>query len=175
MRWFADEYVLQTHYILLQDREGLLSSSNQRALIISWLRSSRLANAVPNFSVACSSKFSLSSSAAKFELYLLNIKKVHKLRHHRLLANQTDISPCHTGFHFDDIFFDTPSSFATISTSFSLNQPKRCLVLRRLKNNLRCAFVVATFTIRQLRRTYSWISALIQCTAKIQGERPLLD
>ena len=50
---------------------------------------------------------------------------------------------------------DTPSSRATISTSSWLNQPKRCLVLRRLKNSLRCALVVATFTIRQLRSTYS--------------------
>ncbi len=37
--------------------------------------------------------------------------------------------------------------------------------LRRLKNSLRCALVVATFTMRQLRRMYSWISALIQCMA----------
>ena len=37
---------------------------------------------------------------------------------------------------------------------------------RRLKNSLRCALVVAIFTSRQLRSTYSWISARIQCTAK---------
>ena len=36
---------------------------------------------------------------------------------------------------------------------------------RRLKNSLRCALVVAIFTRRQLRSTYSWISARIQCTA----------
>ena len=36
---------------------------------------------------------------------------------------------------------------------------------RRLKNSLRCALVVATFTSRQLRRMYSWISALIQWIA----------
>ncbi|MPN54892.1 hypothetical protein SDC9_202570 [bioreactor metagenome] len=67
---------------------------------------------------------------------------------------------------------ETPSSRATISTSSWLNQPRRCLVLRRLKNSLRCALVVATLTIRQLRRTYSWISALIQCTAKETRRTP---
>ncbi len=36
---------------------------------------------------------------------------------------------------------------------------------RRLKNSLRCALVVATLTRRQLRSTYSWISARTQCTA----------
>ena len=36
---------------------------------------------------------------------------------------------------------------------------------RRLKNSLRCALVVASFTSRQLRRMYSWISALIQWMA----------
>jgi hypothetical protein len=36
---------------------------------------------------------------------------------------------------------------------------------RRLKNSLRCALVVASFTSRQLRRMYSCISALIQWMA----------
>ena len=38
-------------------------------------------------------------------------------------------------------------------------------MLRKLKKSLRCAFVVATLTILQLRTMYSCISALIQCTA----------
>ena len=38
-----------------------------------------------------------------------------------------------------------------------------CFIERRLKNSLRCALVVATLTMRQFFRMYSWISALIQC------------
>ena len=45
-------------------------------------------------------------------------------------------------------------------------------MLRRLKNSLRCALVVATFTSRQLRRMYSWISALIQCIANDTRRTP---
>ena len=40
-----------------------------------------------------------------------------------------------------------------------------CFIERRLKNSLRWALVVATLTIRQFFRMYSWISALIQCMA----------
>jgi hypothetical protein len=36
---------------------------------------------------------------------------------------------------------------------------------RRLKKSFRCALVVATLTSRQLRSTYSWISARIQWSA----------
>jgi len=52
-------------------------------------------------------------------------------------------------------------------------RPTRFLAPRRLKNNLRCALVVATLTMRQLRSTYSWISALIQWTAN--GHQPHAD
>ena len=45
-------------------------------------------------------------------------------------------------------------------------------MLRRLKKSLRCALVVATFTRRQLRRMYSWISALIQWMAKDTRRTP---
>ncbi len=45
-------------------------------------------------------------------------------------------------------------------------------MLRRLKKSLRCALVVATFTSRQLRRMYSWISALIQWMAKDARRTP---
>ena len=41
----------------------------------------------------------------------------------------------------------------------------RCFIERRLKNSLRCALVVASLTIRQFFKMYSWISALIQCSA----------
>ena len=44
--------------------------------------------------------------------------------------------------------------------------------LRRLKNSLRCALVVAIFTRRQLRSTYSWISARIQWTANETRRTP---
>ena len=40
-----------------------------------------------------------------------------------------------------------------------------CFIERRLKNSLRCALVVARRTMRQFLRMYSWISALIQCSA----------
>ena len=40
-----------------------------------------------------------------------------------------------------------------------------CFIERRLKNSLRCALVVATLTMRQFFRMYSWISARIQCSA----------
>ena len=42
---------------------------------------------------------------------------------------------------------------------------KPCFIERRLKNSLRWALVVATLTMRQFFRMYSWISALIQCMA----------
>jgi hypothetical protein len=45
-------------------------------------------------------------------------------------------------------------------------------MLRRLKNSLRCALVVAIFTMRQLRRICSWISARIQCTANETRRTP---
>ena len=45
-------------------------------------------------------------------------------------------------------------------------------MLRRLKNSLRCAFVVATLTSRQLRRMYSCISARIQCSANDTRRTP---
>ena len=43
---------------------------------------------------------------------------------------------------------------------------------RRLKNSLRCALVVATFTSRQFFRMYSWMSALIHCTANETSRTP---
>ena len=46
-------------------------------------------------------------------------------------------------------------SLAIARVSVSVNQPRFFLNLRRLKNSFRCAFVVAIFTRRQLRRTYS--------------------
>ena len=49
------------------------------------------------------------------------------------------------------------------ASSASLFMP--CFIERRLKNSLRCALVVATLTMRQFFRMYSWISALIQCIA----------
>ncbi|MNC93781.1 hypothetical protein D3C83_104890 [compost metagenome] len=51
-------------------------------------------------------------------------------------------------------------------------QPKRVFDLRRLKNSLRCALVVATLTMRQLRRMNSCISARIQCTANDTSRTP---
>lgn len=52
------------------------------------------------------------------------------------------------------------------AVDFLVVQPRQAFFwLRRLKNSLRWALVVATFTMRQLRRMNSWISALIQCTA----------
>ena len=59
---------------------------------------------------------------------------------------------------------------ARVSAWFS--QPSFFLLPRRLKNNLRCALVVATFTMRQLRRMNSCISALIQWTAKDTKRTP---
>ena len=59
-----------------------------------------------------------------------------------------------------------------VSTSARDIHPNRFLELRRLKNSLRCALVVATLTMRQLRRMNSWISALIQCTAKDTSRTP---
>ena len=41
-----------------------------------------------------------------------------------------------------------------------------------MKKSLRCALVVAIFTSRQLRNTYSWISARIQCTANETRRTP---
>jgi hypothetical protein len=38
----------------------------------------------------------------------------------------------------------------------------------QIEEHFRCALVVAIFTMRQLRRICSWISARIQCTAKNQ-------
>ena len=40
-----------------------------------------------------------------------------------------------------------------------------CFIERKLKKSLRCALVVATLTMRQFFKTYSWISARIQCKA----------
>lgn len=40
--------------------------------------------------------------------------------------------------------------------------PEALLLERKLKNNLRCALVVASLTMRQFLMMYSWISALIQ-------------
>ena len=45
-------------------------------------------------------------------------------------------------------------------------------MLRKLKNSLRCALVVAIFTKRQLRTMYSCISALIQCIANETKRTP---
>ena len=45
-------------------------------------------------------------------------------------------------------------------------------MLRRLKKSFLCALVVAIFTIRQLRRMYSWISALIQWIANDARRTP---
>ncbi|TXT21266.1 MAG: hypothetical protein FD132_776 [bacterium] len=58
------------------------------------------------------------------------------------------------------------------STSPALRLPLPCFMLRRLKNSLRCALVVATLTRRQFFRMNSWISALIQCTAKDTRRTP---
>src|SRR6187402_2700438 len=66
----------------------------------------------------------------------------------------------------------TPRSWATTRTSSAFIQPRRFLLLRRLKNSLRWALVVATFTMRQLRRMNSCISARIQCTAKLTRRTP---
>ena len=66
----------------------------------------------------------------------------------------------------------TPNSSATALVSAGLSHAKRFLALRRLKNSLRWALVVATLTMRQLRRMYSCISALIQCTAKDTSRTP---
>ena len=46
-------------------------------------------------------------------------------------------------------------------------------MLRKLKKSLRCALVVAIFTMRQLRRMYSCISALIQWIANDTSRTPL--
>ena len=66
----------------------------------------------------------------------------------------------------------TPRSAATASASSLLSQPRCFLALRRLKNSLRWAFVVATRTRRQLRSTNSWISARIQWTANETRRTP---
>ena len=58
-------------------------------------------------------------------------------------------------------------------TSSAFIQPRRVLDLRRLKNSLRCAFVVATLTMRQFFRMNSCISARIQCTAKLTRRTPM--
>ena len=50
-------------------------------------------------------------------------------------------------------------------TSLRVIGARPLFIERRLKNSLRCALVVASFTSRQLRRMYSWISALIQWMA----------
>jgi hypothetical protein len=56
----------------------------------------------------------------------------------------------------------TPRSRATAAVSSADSHVRFFFSLRRLKNSLRCALVVAIFTSRQLRSTYSWISARIQ-------------
>ena len=56
----------------------------------------------------------------------------------------------------------TPSSLAIAFASERVSDADERFMLRRLKNSLRCAFVVAILTSRQLRSTCSWISALIQ-------------
>ena len=59
----------------------------------------------------------------------------------------------------------TPRSCATASVSSADSQARLFFALRRLKNSLRCALVVATLTMRQFFSTNSWISARIQWTA----------
>ena len=50
-------------------------------------------------------------------------------------------------------------------TASGVSVSRSFFIERRLKNSLRWALVVATFTSRQFFRMYSWISALIQCSA----------
>src|SRR3546814_9986259 len=52
------------------------------------------------------------------------------------------------------------------------SQPSDFFFERRLKKSLRCDLVVATLTMRQFLRMNSWISALIQCTAKLIRRTP---
>src|SRR6266700_3192446 len=68
----------------------------------------------------------------------------------------------------------TPRSRATARVSSSDSHARFFFILRRLKNSLRCDLVVATLTRRQLRSTYSWISARIQWTAKDTKRTPTL-
>ena len=56
--------------------------------------------------------------------------------------------------------------------SVCVNGASEGFMLRRLKKSFRCALVVATFTMRQLRRTNSWISARIQWTANDTSRTP---
>ncbi|MOA47478.1 hypothetical protein D3C78_1701160 [compost metagenome] len=51
------------------------------------------------------------------------------------------------------------------SSSAAASALRPCFIERRLKNSLRWALVVASLTMRQFLRMYSWISALIQCMA----------
>ena len=67
----------------------------------------------------------------------------------------------------------TPKSLAMASASSSVNHPRPFFLLLKLKNNFLCGLVVAILTIFQFFRTYSWISALIQCTAKDTNLTPI--
>ena len=66
----------------------------------------------------------------------------------------------------------TLSSSAMTLASASFSQLRLFFMLRRLKKSLRCALVVAILTMRQLRMMYSWISLLIQWTAKETRRTP---
>ena len=67
------------------------------------------------------------------------------------------------GKRFLGALVDSLAAMVSTSPALSVWASVRCD--RRLKNSLRWALVVATLTMRQFFRMYSWISALIQWSA----------
>ncbi|MNT34552.1 hypothetical protein D3C72_1705400 [compost metagenome] len=83
---------------------------------------------------------------------------------------RVSISSTSSGFTFRRVAICETSSGLSVSRCVPLSAAaesalKPCFIERRLKNSLRWALVVATLTMRQFFRMYSWISALIQCMA----------
>jgi len=65
----------------------------------------------------------------------------------------------HPSFHLDHFLGLDAELPGDCLHLFGAEGIEALLELRRLKNSLRCALVVATFTMRQLRKMNSWISA----------------
>ena len=78
------------------------------------------------------------------------------------LRLQCDVAAGQARLHFEDFLRLDAEILAIACASLVDSAAERTFIRRRLKKSFRCALVVATLTRRQLRSTYSWISARIQ-------------
>ena len=88
------------------------------------------------------------------------------------LRIERDVAAGQPHLHLQHLVRLDAEVLAMARASLSDSAAERTFIRRRLKKSLRCALVVAIFTSRQLRSTYSWISARIQCSANETRRTP---